>query len=220
MEMNESGKNVFLGSAIVAAVASSLCCILPVLAIAFGLGAFGIASFFETLRPYLLFVVVMALAFSFYQTYFRREKCDEGQACSTKPIGRFNQIILWAATIGIAFFALFPYYPGYIVTALDKPQLTTEVNQVATENPVNPNEAENAMVEAEDQSRKTVVITVDGMTCEACASHIGVALKRIKGIYSVSASYPEKNVKVVYNPKQVTIERIKQGIRDAGYDPK
>ncbi len=220
MEMNESGKNLFLGSAIVAAVASSLCCILPVLAIAFGLGAFGIASFFETLRPYLLFVVVMALAFSFYQTYFRREKCDEGQACSTKPIGRFNQIILWAATIGIAVFALFPYYSGYIVTALDKPQLTTEVNQVAAENPVNPNEAENAMVEAEDQSRKTVVITVDGMTCEACASHIGVALKRIKGIYSASASYPEKNVKVVYNPKQVTIERIKQAIRDAGYDPK
>jgi len=172
------------------------------------------------LRPYLLFVVVMALAFSFYQTYFRREKYDEGQACSTKPIGRFNQIILWAATIGIAVFALFPYYSGYIVTALDKPQPTTEVNQVATENPVNPNEAENAMVEAEDQSRKTVVITVDGMTCEACASHIGVALKRIKGIYSASASYPEKNVKVVYNPKQVTIERIKQAIRDAGYDPK
>ncbi len=220
MEMNESGKNLFLGSAIVAAVASSLCCILPVLAIAFGLGAFGIASFFETLRPYLLFVVVMALAFSFYQTYFRREKCDEGQACSTKPIGRFNQIILWAATIGIAVFAFFPYYSGYIVTALDKPQPTTEVNQVAAENPVNPNEAENAMVEAEDQSRKTVVITVDGMTCEACASHIGVALKRIKGIYSASASYPEKNVKVVYNPKQVTIERIKQAIRDAGYDPK
>lgn len=220
MEIIESGKNVFLGSAIVAAVASSLCCILPVLAIAFGLGAFGIASFFETLRPYLLFVVVVALAFSFYQTYFRREKCDEGQACSTKPIGRFNQIILWAATIGIAVFALFPYYSGYIVTALDKPQPTTEVNQVATENPVNPNEAENAMVEAEDQSRKTVVITVDGMTCEACASHIGVALKRIKGIYSASASYPEKNIKVVYNPKQVKIERIKQGIRDAGYDPK
>lgn len=63
--MNESGKNVFLGSAIVAAIASSLCCLLPVLAIAFGLRAFGIAAFFETLRPYLLLVAVLALAFSF-----------------------------------------------------------------------------------------------------------------------------------------------------------
>ena len=65
-----------------------------------------------------------------------------------------------------------------------------------------------------------MVFVVEGMTCEGCASHIGVALKRIKGVYSASASYPEKNVKVVYNPKQVTVERIKQGIRDAGYDPK
>ena len=219
--MNESDQKAFLGGTVIAAVASSLCCILPVVAIAFGLGAFGVASVFETLRPYLLFVVVVALAFSFYQTYFRREKCGEGQACSTKPIGRFNQIVLWAATIGIAVFALFPYYSGYIVTALDKPQPTLEVNQAAdAQNVVNPNETENAVVESEDQTRKTIVIAVDGMTCEACASHIGVALKRIKGVYSAKASYPGKNVTVVYNPKQVTIERIKQGIRDAGYDPK
>jgi len=64
--MKESGKNLFLGSAIVAAVASRLCCILPVLAVALGLGGFGIASVFEMLRPCLLVVVVLALAFSFY----------------------------------------------------------------------------------------------------------------------------------------------------------
>ena len=216
-----SGEKMFLGGAIVAAIAASLCCILPVLAVAFGLGAFGMATIFESLRPYLLVVVVLALAFGFYQTYFRREKCGEGQACSTKPIGRFNQIILWMATIGIAVFSFFPYYSGYIVTALDKPQPTLLVNQVAdAQNVVNPNETETAIAESEDQTRKTIVIAVDGMTCEACASHIGVALKRIKGVYSAKASYQGKNVTVVYNPTQVTIERIKQGIRDAGYDPK
>lgn len=225
--MKEAGEKIFLGSAIVAAAASSLCCILPVLAIAFGLGAFGIASVFETLRPYLLIVVILALAFSYYLTYFRPEKCDEGQACATKPIGRINQIILWTATIAIIAFALFPYYTDYIVSALDRPQPpTTEINQadVVTENRIEntviENKDETAVIESESQSRKTIVIAVEGMTCEGCASHLNIALKRIKGVISADANYIEKNVKVVYNPKLVAIERIKQGIRDAGYDPK
>ncbi|MBA2493816.1 MAG: heavy-metal-associated domain-containing protein [Acidobacteria bacterium] len=159
-------------------------------------------------------VAVLALAFSFYQTYFRREKCGEGQACSTKPIGRFNQIILWAAIVAIAGFAFFPYYSGNIVSALDKPQPTADVSQAAEQPPT---DTENAAVEAENQTRKTIVIAVEGMTCEGCASHLGIKLKKIEGVMSAEASYPKKSVTVGYNSKQVRIERIRQGIRDAGY---
>ena len=77
--MKESGKNLFLGSAIVAAAASSLCCILPVLAVALGLGGFGIASVFEMLRPYLLVFVVLALAFSFYQHTFAAKNAPKAR---------------------------------------------------------------------------------------------------------------------------------------------
>lgn len=220
--MKELNKNMFLGSAFLAAVASSLCCILPVLAVAFGLGAFGVASVFETLRPYLLVVAVMALGFGFYQTYFRREKCGEGQACATKPIGHFNQMILWIATIGVFATAAFPYYSGYIVSALDNPP-TAEITQPnavienQTESPVVENKDESAAVENESQNQKTIVIAVEGMTCEGCASQLNVALKRVKGVISAEASYANKNVKVVYSPKQVTVERIKKAIYDAGY---
>lgn len=219
----ESGEKVFLGSAIVAAVASSLCCILPVVAVAFGLGAFSIASVFESLRPYLLVVVFLALGFGFYQTYFRSEKCVEGQACATKPIGRFNQMILWMATIAVVAIAAFPYYTGYIVSALDRqPPPTTEINQpnAVTDNIVNENKDESAAAESESQTRQTIVIAVEGMTCEGCAAQLNVALKRLKGVISAEANYPQKNVKVVYNPKQVTVERIKKAIYDAGYTPK
>ncbi len=223
----EAGEKVFLGGAVVAAVAASLCCILPVVAIAFGLGAFGIASVFESLRPYLLIVVFAALAFSFYRTYFRREDCGEGQACSTKPIGRFNQIALWVATVAVIGIAAFPYYTGYIVSALDRQQPpTTEFNQPKAvtenriENTVIENNDETAVIEGESQSRKTIVIAVEGMTCEGCSSHLNIALKRIKGVISAEANYRKKNVKVVYNPKQVAVDRITQVIREAGYDPK
>ena len=45
-------EKVFLGSAVVAAIGSSLCCVLPLAAALFGLGAFGAASAFEQFRPY------------------------------------------------------------------------------------------------------------------------------------------------------------------------
>jgi mercuric ion transport protein len=224
---NETGEKVLFGGAIVGAVAASLCCILPVIAIAFGLGAFGIASVFESLRPYMLVVVAAALAFGFYRVYFRREQCGEGQACSTKPIGRINQIVLWVATVAVVAIAAFPHYSGVIVSALDsqQPQIAESDQAVIagenkTEDLNTQNIAETAAVESESQNRKTIVIAVGGMTCESCAAQIGVALKRIKGVISAKASYPDKNVTVVYNPKQVTVERIRQGIHDAGYDPK
>lgn len=223
----EPGERVILGGAVVAALAASLCCILPVIAIAFGLGAFGVASIFESIRPYMLIVVGLALAFSFYRIYLRPEKCGEGDACSTKPIGRFNQIVLWAATIAVLAIAAFPYYTSYIASALDRQRPpVTEPNQaviVSDNNTEDLNTQDNddkPVFESESQNRKTIVIAVEGMTCEGCASHINMALKRIKGVISADANYREKKVKVVYNPKQVAVERIKQGIRDAGYDPK
>lgn len=223
----ESGEKVFMGGAVLAAVAASLCCILPVVAIVFGLGAFGAAAIFESLRPYLLAVVFAALAFSFYRIYLRREECGEGQACSTKPVGRFNQIVFWVATSAVIGIAAFPYYSGSIVSALDNGQPQAAVmgnsvlaSEVPGEGPVVQNVTFTEAIEAESQNRKTIVIAVEGMTCEGCAAQIGVALKRIKGVISAEASYPKKNVTVVYNPKQVTVERIRQGIHDAGYDPK
>lgn len=50
-----------------AAVVSSLCCVLPLIAVIFGLGAFGFASAFETFRPYLLLVAFAALGYGFYR---------------------------------------------------------------------------------------------------------------------------------------------------------
>ncbi|HXG85387.1 MAG TPA: mercuric transporter MerT family protein [Pyrinomonadaceae bacterium] len=93
-------ENVFIGGAVFAAIASSLCCVLPLVAVVFGLGAFGAASAFETLRPYLLALAFAALAFSFYRVYFRREACAEGQSCATKPVNKINQLFLWGWCFG------------------------------------------------------------------------------------------------------------------------
>lgn len=219
--MKKLDRNFFLGGGIAAAIAASLCCILPVLSIAFGLGAFGAAAFFESLRPYLLTVVVVALAFSFYQMYFRRQSCAEGEACATKPFGTANKIFLWVAAIAIGVVAMFPHYSEYIVAALTKkPKAPAEISQpnaVIENQPESLIETSAAINPPESQNQKTTVIVVQGMTCEGCASHINVALMDVKGVISAKANFREKNVKVVYDPRQVTVEGIKKGINDTGY---
>jgi copper chaperone CopZ len=200
-------ENVFIGGAVFAAIASSLCCVLPLAAVVFGLGAFGAASAFETLRPYFLVLAFAALAFSFYRVYFRREECAEGQSCATKPVNKINQLFLWAGVLVILTFAFAPYYTGYLAAAVSNPQQP-------------PADSMPIVSETEIQANKTAVIEVEGMTCEGCAVHINETLKKLNGVFSAEADYPKKNVKVVFNPKQITLAQIKKAIDEIGYKAK
>ena len=99
-----------LGGAIAAAIGAGLCCVGPVLFALLGLGAFSAASVFASLRPYLLAVAALALAFGFYRVYFRREQCAPGEACASKPVSKVNRAALWVALLVFVAFALSPYY--------------------------------------------------------------------------------------------------------------
>lgn len=198
-------ENVFIGGAVFAAFVSSLCCVLPLAAVIFGLGAFGAASTFETYRPYLLALAVAALAFSFYQVYFGRAECAEGESCAAKPVSKINQMFLWFGLIAISAFALAPYYTGCIMAAVgNRHQPSTN----------------STMLAAESAANKTVVIEVEGMTCVGCEPHIKETLKELKGVVTSEASYQNKNVKVVYNPAQINLEQIKIAIDEIGYKAK
>lgn len=200
-------ENVFIGGAVFAAIASSLCCLLPLVAVLFGLSAFGAASAFEPLRPYLLIFAFTALAFSFYRVYFRREECAEGQSCATKPINKINQLFLWVGVLAISAFALAPYYTGYLMAASSNSrQPSSEMMPAASSE--------------ENQANKTVLIEVEGMTCAGCEPHINETLKELNGVLSAEASFQNKNVNVVYNPKQITLEQIKKAIDEIGYKAK
>ena len=197
--------NVFVGGAMFAAFVSSLCCVLPLIAVIFGLGAFGTAAIFETVRYPMIVVAVATLAFGFYRAYFRREECAEGEACETKPVSRINKIFLWVGTIVIATFALAPYYTGYIAAAITSPNLpaTESAPVVVTEEPA---------------AKKTVVLKVRGMTCEGCEAHIEVPLRKLRGVISADADYKQHNVTVVYDSAQTTVEKIKEAITATGYE--
>ena len=194
-----------MGGGIAAAIVSSLCCILPLIAVIFGLGSFGIASISETLRPYLLVLAFAALGYGFYRVYFRREECAPEESCATTPVNKINQISLWIATLVIVAFALAPYYTGYIAAAITTPSLPTT-------------ESAPVVVPEHAAAKKTIVLNVRGMTCDACETHVEVPLRKLPGVISADADYKKHNVTVVYDPAQVTVGKIKKAITDTGYE--
>ena len=197
--------NVFVGGAMFAAFVSSLCCVLPLIAVIFGFGAFGTAAIFESVRYPMIGVAFAALGYGFYRVYFRREECAEGEACATKPVSRINKIFLWIGAIVIVAFAFSPSYLGYIAAAITSP--TTPAVESA---PI--------VVPEESATKKTVVLQIRGMTCDACETHIEVPLRKLKGVISADANYKNHNVTVVYDSAQVTVEKIKQAILATGYE--
>ncbi|MFQ5495879.1 MAG: mercuric transporter MerT family protein, partial [Phycisphaerae bacterium] len=113
---NRSGA-LALGGSVVAAALSSACCWLPLLLVAFGVSAVGMASFFEAYRPYLLVVAIGLLGAGFYRVYFRKERCAPGSACPApnRKLRILNQAMLWSAAVLVGAFALFPSYVGALV---------------------------------------------------------------------------------------------------------
>lgn len=75
---------LLLGSGLLLALTSSLCCIVPVLAIVGGAGgAVSAFSWAAPLRPYLLAATVLTLGVAFYQAYKpqRKDECGPNLLC-------------------------------------------------------------------------------------------------------------------------------------------
>lgn len=194
-----------LGGAIAAAFGAGLCCVGPVLFALLGLGAFSAASVFQSLRPYLLAVAVLTLAFGFHRVYFRREQCAPGETCATKPVNKVNRAALWVALFVVVAFAFSPWYVGYIAAAVVRQKQFAPVAAVASTQP---------------GSLETVVVEVEGMTCESCEAPIKAALGETPGVRSAEVSYKKGNARIQYDLAQTNLDKIKSAINSTGYKAK
>ena len=161
--------------ALLSAVASSACCWLPLLLLAFGASATGLSAWFERYRSPFLIVAGLMLAFSFYAVYFRVRQCEPGSACATtNPASRrVTKSMLWLSTVFVVAFAAFPKYIGVLL----------------------PDAQPAAGVAASSQ---TVVYEVEGMTCEACAVTLQKTLREVDGVIDATVSYADHTATVLY----------------------
>ena len=192
-----TGVPAIIGS-VTAAALSSACCWLPLLLVALGASAVGVAGFFEAYRPHLLVCAVVLLGLGFHATYFRASPCAPASSCANSMlrVRRFNRAALWIATILVGAFALFPNYVGSLLGA-------------ATPTTGFSGDVGLAMAE----------FSIEGMTCEGCAAVIRSALSEVPNLAGVEVDYARRAAIVRYEAEELgTREQVIAAIRAAGYE--
>lgn len=188
---------VAAGGSVLAAILSSACCWLPLVLIAFGVSAAGVAGFFEAYRLYFITGALVFLSFGFYTVYFRRATCapDFDCAAPNRRLRAVNRIMLWTATGLVGAFVFFPNYVGYLFAA------PTSQSALAPDVPL-----------------ATAKFRIEGMTCDGCATGLRAALAKLPDVASVEVDYPTKTAVVRYaagSPRAA--DQVVEAMIAAGY---
>ena len=204
METKKASEKKWIGAGLLAAIAASLCCITPVLAVLGGLG--GIASTFswlDPLRPYLIGFTIIVLGYAFYNVYKPKKEDDlecacEDDASPAKKNFLNSKAFLWVvAGISVLMFAFTSY--SHIFFPDTK-------NNIVVIN-------EGHITEAK--------LYIEGMTCIGCEEAVNYTLSNQEGVLSAVSSYETGIANVKYDKSKIKPERLAQAIEDeVGYKVK
>lgn len=189
-----SGKAWIAG--LITAVAASLCCITPVLALI--AGSAGIASAFSWLapaRPYLIGITVAVLGFAWYQKLKPKKQaadcaCEEGKSSFWKSKA-FLGIMTILALLLLAF-------PGYSSIFFPKPQ-------------------KKEIVVVDKSNIRQVTLKIRGMDCEACSQTINHVLSLTSGVLSYQTSYKDSGSIVKFDNSKTSQKAIVDAVNKTGY---
>ncbi len=191
-------RSFIFGGSLIAAVAASLCCILPILAAVSGAGAIAAGALFDRWRPYLLGLTGLLLAGGFLLAWRdRRKACAADSLCATKPIGRWNRVALRLLATGVVALAAFPYYSGAVA-------------RLVVREPGPPPALTSAGL-------STVAFQVPDMDCPACAVALSAAFRKMQGVMQAELDVDSRKAVVTFNPNAQNIATLKKVITDAGF---
>ncbi len=184
-------KGVLIGSGVIAAIASSLCCIVPLLAlIAGGTGAASNLSWIEPFRPYLIGFTILILGYAWYQKLKPQEDCCQPENQSFMQ----SKLFLFIITLFAGGMLALPNYSQVFYGS--------NTNDTTVYN---------------DSS--TIVLAIEGMTCTACENHIVHALGNSTGVIRSSASYENGTATITYDAELTDINNLSEIIkRETGYE--
>jgi len=64
----------------------------------------------------------------------------------------------------------------------------------------------------------TCELSIKGMTCASCVSHIEAALKRTPGVSSATVNLLGGSARVAYRPELASVEALREAVRSSGYE--
>ncbi|MBC8264545.1 MAG: copper-translocating P-type ATPase [Anaerolineales bacterium] len=65
---------------------------------------------------------------------------------------------------------------------------------------------------------KRLTLSIQGMTCASCVSHVEGALKSVPGAVTANVNLATERAMVQFNPEQVKLADLVTAVRDVGYD--
>jgi len=184
-----------MSAGVFTAIAASLCCITPVLALIAGSSSLASSfSWIEPARPYLIGVTIAVLGFAWYQK-LKPQPLDEcGCAVDEKPKFIQSKAFLLAVTV---FAALMIAFPSYAKNFFPK----HETNSIV----------------ADKSNIQTVELGIKGMSCESCEAEVNHEVNKLQGIIKSEVSYENKNAVIEFDASKTTIEKIIHAVNSTGY---
>jgi copper chaperone CopZ len=184
-----------LGAGVLSAVAASLCCITPVLALI--AGSSGIASTFswiEPARPYLIGLSIVVLAFAWYQKLKPVKADDCGCAVDEKPKFIQSKSFLFIVTIFAALMIAFPSYSKIFFPKTEKEVIIVEKSNI-----------------------QTAEFKIKGMTCTGCEEEVKHEVNKLQGIIKADVSYQNTNAVIQFDNSKTNVAAIEKAINSTGY---
>ncbi len=188
-------KSKLIGTSLISAIAASLCCITPVLAMIAGTS--GIASMFswiEPFRPYLIGLTILILGFAWYQKLKPQKEID--CECDIEENSKFIQskTFLGIVTLFAIVMLAFPFYSGIFYSDTEKQIVVVDKSEI-----------------------KTTEFQISGMTCTSCEEHVNHEVNKLNGILSSKASYENGNAVVEFDRTKTNEAEIEIAINATGY---
>jgi len=108
--MSTEMQKVSLAGSLISGILASVCCIGPIVFAVLGIGSVGFILKFEKYRPLFIVVAAVFLGTAFYFTYKKKPAahCEPGTLCANPESDTMNKVVLWIATVLVAFFVFFP----------------------------------------------------------------------------------------------------------------
>ena len=97
------------------ALGASVCCVLPLVLVAIGVGGAWVAQLRSLERFYPAFVglAIAAFAYAFYRLYLKPAPCAPDTACVSPTTRRNQRIAFWATLVAAKALILFPIVYGH-----------------------------------------------------------------------------------------------------------
>lgn len=199
MKTNQSGNKPLVGAGVLAALAASLCCITPVLALLGGIsGVAATFSWLEPFRPFLIGTTVLVLGFAWYRKLKPQSVKQIDCACEDdeKPAFLQSKGFLGMVTVLAAALLSFPYYAAAFFPA--------EKNTTAMRAPA--------------ATTVNAKIYVKGMTCSGCEQSVNHALRESPGVVKANSAYSTGTAEVTFDQNEVNLPNLADAITKAtGY---